>query len=183
MSKSPAKPAGTDTSTVPVAKKSSLRKIALAAFAGLVLLGTGAAAGLYAGPSLLKTSHDLDEKKNTPKLVKRDPEEGIGYETTYFALPDSFTANLTGTSHYVQLSLSISTKYDENVIKNIEKHNFAIRSVVLAILGDQQETVLATVIGKEALRRELVAAINTELKKHENFGGIENVYFTAFIIQ
>jgi flagellar protein FliL len=183
MSKTSPKIKPEETSPVPVQKKQRLKKLIFLSTIVITLLGVGAGAGLYAASKGLTKPHNTTEKSNLPQLVKRDPESGSGYETTYFALPESFTANLNGSSHYVQLSLSVATHYDDKVIKNIEKHNFAIRSAILAVIGAQDEAVLATVLGKEALQRELVSTINTELKKHENFGGVDSVYFNAFIIQ
>jgi flagellar FliL protein len=69
------------------------------------------------------------------------------------------------------------------VFKNVDKHEFAIRSVVLDLMRQLTEADLT----KPDFRRDLAASIRTEvnavLEKYEDFGGIEEVYFTTFVVQ
>jgi flagellar protein FliL len=185
MSK-PAAKAKTATAESPAAphKSGKMKKILMMGGAALVLVGAGVAGGIYASGMTGAKNSDATEVADVPQKVKRDEKHGgSGYETTYFPVPDSFTANLRGSSHYVQVSLSVATHYDDRIIKNLEKHNFALRSQILSILAEQEEAFLATPDGKQALRKQLLTAINAELLRQEKFGGIHDVYFTSFIIQ
>jgi flagellar FliL protein len=58
-----------------------------------------------------------------------------------------------------------------------------IRSAVLMVLADQDSFALQTPEGKKALQKQLKDAINQVLISKEGFGGIDDVYFTSFIIQ
>jgi flagellar FliL protein len=75
------------------------------------------------------------------------------------------------------------THYDERVFKNAKKHEFALRSVALDVMRQMTEADLA----KPEFRKDLAAKIREEmngvLQKYEDFGGIEEVYFTSFVVQ
>ena len=51
------------------------------------------------------------------------------------------------------------------------------------MLAQEQEIDLATPEGKEKLQGKLVKIINDVLKTKTGYGGVDNVYFTNFVIQ
>ena len=57
-----------------------------------------------------------------------------------------------------------------------------VRSAMLMTLADQEAEVLSTPEGKKMLQKKLKVAINDVLKQKTGFGGIDDVYFTSFII-
>ena len=83
----------------------------------------------------------------------------------------------------MSVQIAIMTHYDERVIENVKKHDFALRSVVMDTM---RMTVEADLL-KPEFRKELGVKIrdvmNTLLEKYEDFGGIEEVFFTSFIVQ
>jgi flagellar FliL protein len=163
----------------------------------LLVTGGGAGAALYARDAgLFRGGHAPD----LPRLVLRDGvprSEAARYfsptgdkrpdpskfQPTYFPIPESFTANLRDDSGFVQASVGVSTYYDERVIANLERHQMAVRSAILLALTDQDAATLSTTRGKEVLKGELRTAVNDVLKAKEGFGGIDDVYFTSFVIQ
>ena len=62
-------------------------------------------------------------------------------------------------------------------------HEMAIRSAVLMELAEQEQMSLMTPQGKSALQKKLKSIINDVLKQKTGYGGIDNVYFTNFVIQ
>ena len=169
------------------------------------LLGVGGggvfalvATGIIGGGSKLA----IKEDKN-PKLIKKgdsDPfapaaKEGDGdgkavdgdggseYRTLYFSFSEDFTSNLKGSGSLVQVSIACSTHRDYRVVLWMKKHELAIRSAMLAVLADTDETEVQTPKGKEALQHRLTQAINKVLTEAEGFGGVDAVYFKNFIIQ
>jgi flagellar FliL protein len=58
-----------------------------------------------------------------------------------------------------------------------------VRSAVLMTLADQDAFVITTPEGKKLLQKALKDSINDVLKSREGFGGVNDVYFTSFIIQ
>lgn len=179
----------------------------------LLLLGGGAGAGLYFGGYLTPHKAEKPEDPDRPKLVKRseEPEEPasneggeskpaprIGtvsvtsdrvridprkYQAAYLALPENFTSNLSNGDGFVQVSLSVSTYYDDRVFANVKRHMVPIRSAILMVLSTQDEAILATPVGKARLQKLLTEAINRVLREKEAFGGIDNVYFSNLVIQ
>ncbi|MFL2661274.1 MAG: flagellar basal body-associated protein FliL [Alphaproteobacteria bacterium] len=129
---------------------------------------------------------EKDEEGNCPagpkKIPKITPEEEI-FTTTYYEFPGNFTANLKGSKKFLQLSVGVSTQYDEQVMANVESHQLALRSEILTIMSEFSSEDIAGKDGKYTLAEALRDGINEVLMKVEGFGGIENVHFTSFVIQ
>jgi len=111
------------------------------------------------------------------------PTNPTAYQATYFQLQTPFTSNMSDTDAFAQISLAVSTYYDMRVIEAIKTHEMAIRSQVLMLLAQQPETMLATPDGKKELQVKIKAVINDVLKQKTGYGGVDNVYFTNFVIQ
>jgi flagellar protein FliL len=190
-------------------KRSKMKSILLLLIGTTVLTAGGAGAAIYmTGGVTGKTEH---EDPHRPKLVERSdepveaaegedgkvaPKEGTvsvkndrapvdpkKFEVTYYALEQSFTANLADGAGFVQVGLSLATYYDNKVIANITRQIVPIRSAVLMVLSQQDAAVLSTPQGKQMLQRDLTLAINQVLREKEGFGGIDDVYFTNLVIQ
>ena len=184
-----------------IGKKSGKgKKIIVALFGTIFLLGAGAGAGYYGAVSFGLTT-DIVADPDQPKLVAKDGEEAPAVEqtaaknpsaqaidkstlkATYYPIETPFTSNLKNSDSFAQISLAIATYYDERVLENIQAHETAIRSSVLLTLAEQDSSVLATQQGKEMLQGLLTTAINKVLSEKVGFGGIDNVYFTSFVVQ
>lgn len=124
--------------------------------------------------------HEAEPGKGVDLPTPADPSK---YQATYFQVEAPFTTNLTDTDAFAQLSIAVATYYDGRVIEAMKTHEMAIRSAILLMLSQQQEIKLSTPAGKEALQARLKAVINDVLKQKTGFGGIDNVYFTSFVIQ
>jgi len=111
------------------------------------------------------------------------PANPAGYQATYFQIPAPFTSNLVDSDAFAQISIAVSTYYDQRVIQAVQTHELAIRSAILMMMAQEQEMDLVTPKGKEALQAKLLAVINDNLKTKTGYGGIDNVYFTNFVIQ
>jgi flagellar FliL protein len=59
----------------------------------------------------------------------------------------------------------------------------AIRSQVLMMLAQQPVEALSSPDGKKALQGKIRTIINDILKQKTGYGGVDNVYFTNFVIQ
>ncbi len=189
------------------------KRIIIFGVGGLVLIGGGVGAGVYAtGYGMVGVAKHEDPRR--PKLVLRSStapeaaESGHGedkatprrvgtvsvekegkpidphkYEIAYYPIEQSFTANLADGSGFAQLGISMGTYYDSRVGDNLQRQMVPIRSAILMVLSDQQSSVLATPEGKQMLQRQLTKSINQVLRDKEGFGGIDNVYFTNLVVQ
>ena len=119
----------------------------------------------------------------SPQKKAKESPELQRFENSYMELEKPLVSNLTNTRKVIQLNLAIMTHYDERVFKNAKKHEFALRSVALDAMRQMTEADLA----KPEFRKDLAAKIREEmnavLQKYEDFGGIEEVFFTSFVVQ
>ena len=83
----------------------------------------------------------------------------------------------------MQVKVAIMTHYDDRVVANIEKHDFAIRSEILDVRRTVDEAKLSEDSFRKELAEKLKMAINSVLEKYEDFGGVEEVLFTEFVVQ
>lgn len=115
-----------------------------------------------------------------PEPAHPDPSE---YQATYYAMDQPFTSNLADTDGFLQVGVGVSTFYDMRVIENLKAADMPVRSAILTVLAQQSAEKLNTPAGKLALRKELREAVNQTLKQNQGFGGINDVFFTSFIVQ
>lgn len=111
------------------------------------------------------------------------PKNPADYQATYYQLPQPFTSNLSDSDAFAQISIAAATYYDSRVTKALESHELALRSEILMMLAEEQELELATPAGKEKLQGKLIKIVNKVLKEKTGYGGVDNVYFTNFVIQ
>ncbi|MCW2336209.1 flagellar FliL protein [Sphingobium sp. B2D3A] len=111
------------------------------------------------------------------------PANASAYQATYFQIPAPFTSNLADSDSFAQVSIAVSTYYDQRVIEAVQAHELPIRSAILMMMAQEQELDLSTPQGKEKLQAKLLTVINDVLKEKTGYGGIDNVYFTNFVIQ
>lgn len=111
------------------------------------------------------------------------PANPSAYQATYFQLTQPFTSNMSDTDAFAQISVAVSTYYDYRVIAAVKQHEMPIRSQVLMMLAQQPQEVLDTPQGKQMLQKKIRTVVNDVLKQKTGYGGVDNVYFTNFVIQ
>ena len=117
-----------------------------------------------------------------PKLNKKSP-NSPRFEFTYHQLAKDFLVNVTGSRKVMSVQIAVMTRYDERVVENVKKHEFALRSVVMDVMRQTNEADLPKPEFRKDLAVKIRDAMNTLIEKYEDFGGIEDVYFTSFIVQ
>jgi flagellar FliL protein len=117
-----------------------------------------------------------------PKLNKKSP-DSPRFEYTYSQLEREFLVNLAGSRKVMSVQIAVMTRYDDRVVENIKKHEFALRSVIMDAMRMTSEADLSKPDFRKDLAIKIRDAMNTLLEKYEDFGGIEEIYFTSFIVQ
>ena len=183
-------------------KKGFILRILIFVVAGLILIGAGLGGGyILFGGSQPDPSDEIEaiiEKKmaeadaerlaeeeaalSNEKVVKETPDIET-FVTTYFEFPGTFTTNLRSSRKFLQVGLGVSTQYDDEVISNVEDHQLALRSEILNVMSEFTEEEIQGKEGREALARALADGVNVKLMQLEDFGGIEEVHFTSFVLQ
>lgn len=148
--------------------------------------GHGAQAATAPGAKKADDGHGAKDAKKTdskaPKLNNKSPETPR-FDYTYFQMERDFLVNLAGSRKVMSVQIAVVTRYDQRVIDNVKKHEFALRSVVMDVMRVTTEADLAKPDFRKDLAIRIRDAMNSLVEKYEDFGGIEDVYFTAFIVQ
>jgi flagellar FliL protein len=126
---------------------------------------------------------DAKGKDGKPSKKTKEKPEIQRFEYTYLQIEREFLVNLSGSKKVMSVQLAVMTHYDDRVFENVKKHEFALRSVIMDVMRQTQEADLAKPDFRKELGAKIRDAINTLLEKYEDFGGIEDVYFTNFIVQ
>ena len=170
-------------------KSSKLLPIIIGAVGGIVLLLAGLALGffLFSSPAA-DPSAEVDEiiEKNSEGEEEIEEDDNttpdkVALDTPEF--PGSFTTNLMNSRKFLQISVGVSTQYDDRVMANVEAHQLALRSEILGTMSEFTEESIQGKAGRQALAASLQDAINSKLELLENFGGIDEVHFTSFVLQ
>jgi flagellar FliL protein len=179
--------------------KGGLIKIILLVVGGIMLVATGLGVGYFVfGSSQPDPSEEIEsiiERKMeeaeaaksasdnaSPKKVSKETPEQENFVTIYYEFPGTFTTNLRGSRKMLQVGIGVSTQYDDTVMVNVEAHELALRSTVLGILSEFSEEDVQGTNGKAALASALKEGINSKLTLLENFGGVQEVLFTSFVL-
>ena len=105
------------------------------------------------------------------------------FEVRYVELEKDLLANLTGSKKVMQIKVAIMTRYDDRVINNIKKHEFALRSVAMDVMRQVRAEDIDAPDFRKRLSEKIRDEMNSTLQKLEDFGGIEEIVFTNFIVQ
>ena len=179
--------------------KGGLIKIILFAVGGIMLVVMGLGVGYFVfGSSQPDPSEEIEtiiERKMeeaeaaksaadnaSPQKVSKETPEQENFITIYYEFPGTFTTNLRGSRKMLQVGIGVSTQYDDTVMMNVEAHELALRSTVLGVLSEFGEEDVQGTNGKAALASALKEGINNKLILLENFGGVEEVLFTSFVL-
>ena len=129
-----------------------------------------------------KDAKDGKDVSGPPKLNKKSP-DSPRFEYTYHPLKKDFLSNLMSSKKVMSIQISIMTRYDDRVFENVDKHEAALRSVVLDVLRQTTDADLVKPEFRKELAVKIRDAMNSFLEKLEDFGGIEEVFFTSFVVQ
>lgn len=177
-----------------------VKKLLIFGGGGLLLVAIGVAAGwLIFGSSQPDPSEEIEEiierkmqereaaemeaDNATPQKQSKDTPEEEVFETIYHEFPGTFTTNLSGSRKMLQVGIGVSTQYDDTVMMNVESHQLALRSAILGVISDFTEDDVKGATGRDKLAVALRDSINAKLEALENFGGVEEVHFTSFVLQ
>ncbi len=124
-----------------------------------------------------------DCPKGAPGKVAKSSPELTRFEKTYMQIDREFLVNLSGSKKVMSVQMAVMTHYDDRVFENIKRHDFALRSAVMDVMRMTTEADLVKPEFRKELALKIRDVMNTLLEKFEDFGGIEDIFFTNFIVQ
>ncbi len=163
-------------------KKSSVMKILLIVFGVIVLLG-----GAVGGTLYLTGSHLLSAAASSGGDVK-DKKGAKGKEETrealYFPIDPPFVVNFADQNQmrFLQITMDVMA-YSPDAIDAVKKHLPVIRNNLVMLLSSQDAKTLFSLDGKQRLRQKCLEEIQKIIKEHTGKKGVEDVYFTSFVMQ
>lgn len=169
------------------APKSSKKMMIIIIIGVVLLIIVGVVGGMFVGgffdsePAQTETSQNAegDSADNSDE----EGDEDIA-DVSYWPLEPPFVLNFEGKSkaRFMQVGLEVATS-NERSYAAVKKHLPVIRNEIVLLLSGQKYEEMVTPEGKEQLRSELIETINIILKKHKAKKGIDNIYFTSFVMQ
>ena len=133
---------------------------------------------------------DAEEARTRAEELAKGPDKEIldspeltRFENTYMEIERPLVANIVNSRKVMQVKVAIMTHYDDRVVANMEKHEFAIRSEMLDVMRKIDETRISEPNFRSDLAEQLKIAVNSVLERYEDFGGVEEVMFTEFVVQ
>jgi flagellar protein FliL len=156
-----------------------------------VAFGTLYMSGYYEKKAELAAMDKLEEleaaatkaKDEAPSKLKKEAPEATRFEKNYFQIDKELMTNITGSKKVMVVQMAVMTHYDTRVFDNIKKHEFALRSAMLDVMRQTTEAETAKPEFRKELADKLKVVMNAMLEEYEDFGGIEEVMFTSFVMQ
>jgi flagellar FliL protein len=102
----------------------------------------------------------------------------------YHTLHPNFVVNFENPNkaRFLQVSVEVMA-YSDDVIDQVKQHAAVIRNNLLMLFSSQDAQHLRTRDGKEALRQEVLTEIQNILEQQTGTPGVEQAYFTSFVMQ
>jgi len=156
-----------------------------------IAFGTLYFSGYYEKKAELAAMDKLEEleaaatkaKDEAPAKLKKEAPEATRFEKNYFQVEKELMTNITGSKKVMVVQIAVMTHYDSRVFDNIKKHEFALRSAMLDLMRQTTEAEASKPEFRKELAVKLKDIMNALLEEYEDFGGVEEVMFTSFVMQ
>jgi flagellar FliL protein len=128
------------------------------------------------------------------RLVDNAPADGVSEEEEvqpanlgppiYFGLDPAMVVNFQnpGPVRFLQVKVQVMAR-EKKVIEAVKEHMPAIRNDLMMLFSSQRYETIKTREGKDALRQEVLGEIQEILTEQTGEAGVEQVYFTSFVMQ
>lgn len=176
-----------DVAAAPVVekKKKGVMKYVLIALAVMALVGISVGVSVYMTTSLSGGEHGTEEGKDGKKQGKNEKDAPKVVKTPiYYQIEQPFVVNFQSANHmrFLQVTMELMT-YDQTVVPSIEQAMPVIKNNLVFLLSGLTSEQLATPEGRLKVRADTLAEIKKILKERTGKDGVEDVYFTSFVMQ
>lgn len=109
-------------------------------------------------------------------------EEAPAAKAPVFLPLETFTINLQGDGHYLQIDITLQVA-DQAQIDIIKSYMPRVRSRLLSLLSSKQAEELTSVEDKKKLAQEILAQVKLPFDPKGKPQQVDDVLFTSFVIQ
>jgi flagellar FliL protein len=165
--------------------KSGKVKIIIIVLVVLAMMGASIGGTLYfLGGADEEMAAEEGDGNGEDKAKMKVAKDGEAAKVIYHSFEPPFVVNFEdkGVIRFLQIGLSVMTR-DETVIDSLKQHDPVIRNNLVLLFSSQTFKDLSSREGKEKLRVETLKEIQSILKKYTDDKGIEEAFFTSFVIQ
>lgn len=180
------------------AKKGGMKKIIIIAVAAVVLLsGIGGGAWFFLQKSAGADSADAEpaakgakagkheaKTENKDAKVKKGKKGEPALPAVYLALDPAFVVNFEdqGVVRFLQITAEVGT-HDPLVLDAVKLHMPIIRNNLVMLFSNLNLATVTSREGKEKLRADALLEVQKVLQEQTGEPGVENIYFTSFVMQ
>lgn len=104
----------------------------------------------------------------------------------YFQIEEPFTINFMNQSqqkmHYLQIRVALKSD-DPLIIQSAELNLPMIQDALRILFTDQNYETVSTVAGRQRLQQQALETVRQILAEETGSNGLEQVYFTRFLLQ
>ena len=172
----------------PKPKSKSKSKLITIIIVAVLLLGVSATAtimltGILSGEEEVVAEESSTDDKKGKKKKEKEKTKKTKAPLNYVPMDPPFVVNFSGDTdiRFLQITVEVGTRKPD-VVELIKEHRPAIRNTLVMLFSSQDPYQLNTREGKEKLRSETLTEIQKVMKEETGSPGVENVFFTSFVM-
>jgi flagellar FliL protein len=148
------------------------------------IVGCIAIPGLMPGCTQHLEEEEVTEEPGKGKNSKAKKDTKPKAPPQYLAFDPPLVVSFQDQSamRFLQVTVEVMAR-EEKTIEAVKTHMPVIRNNLLMLLGGKAVADLTNRDGKEALRKEALGEVQKVLKDNTGKPGIEDLYFTSFVVQ
>jgi flagellar FliL protein len=155
----------------------------LAVNAGItyMLTNSGSNSNLNSGQPQGPTGAEHQAMGAAPEGRLSEAEAG---KAIYFKFDPAFVVNFQAGEElrFLQVAVEVMSR-DPVAIKAVEEHMPVLRNNLIVLFSSQDFTTISTRVGKERIRAQVLSEIQKILREKIGKPGVDEVYFTTFVMQ
>lgn len=119
----------------------------------------------------------VGEDGKPKEVIEKAPPKYLAFDPPLVASIDD-----KGTIRFLQVTVELMAR-DDKVITAVDAHMPVIRNNLLMMFGGQTVSSLTDRDAKETLRKQALAEVQKIMKANTGEPGVEDLYFTSFVVQ
>lgn len=160
-------------------KGGAMKTMIFVALGALIITGANVGVTLYLSRGSSQTAAEAN-----PQVAASPVAEKTDGPPVYVTFDPPFTVGFDDPSaaRFLQIEMVVATR-DPAVEDALKAHMPVVRNALVLLFSSQKQADLATREGKEHLRLQALAEMQRVLTENIGRPGVDDVYFTSFVMQ